>query len=132
MLQRTIGRLDRSRWDQSSGKEETTVMGEAGNGGLAVATETTTTAPGVVTQRTPSNRLRVAVIGVGGMGHYSVSAGLREHIAAICDVDDGQIAEGLKRIGKKQAAVPKVYYDYRNLLDECANQIDVVLIGTPD
>lgn len=78
------------------------------------------------------DRLRVAVIGVGGMGDYSVSAGLKEHIAVICDIDDSQIAKGLKRIGAKQKIGPKVYYDYRQLLDECQNEIDVVLIGTPD
>lgn len=83
-------------------------------------------------RRTSSNTLRVAVIGAGGMGDYSVNAGLREHIAAICDIEDNRIAAALTRIGKKQKIAPKVYYDYRRLLDECSHEIDVVLIGTPD
>lgn len=88
--------------------------------------------PGVLKHQSPSNTLRVAVIGVGGMGEYSVNAGLTEQITAICDIDDNEIAKALKRSAKKQKTAPKVYTDYRKLLDACANEIDVVLIGTPD
>jgi predicted dehydrogenase len=105
-------------------------MSEQTDGGAAVTSATATTDS--VTKQTPSDALRVAVIGVGGMGHYSVTAGMTEHIAAICDVDDNEIAKALKRIDDKEQPIPKVYHDYRKLLEECANEIDVVLIGTPD
>ena len=32
----------------------------------------------------------------------------------------------------KDAAKPKIYYDYRKMLDELHKDIDVVLIATPD
>jgi predicted dehydrogenase len=32
----------------------------------------------------------------------------------------------------KDTAKPKVFYDYRKMLDECHNDLDVVLIATPD
>ena len=88
------------------------------------------TAPAADSQR--ADKLRVAVIGVGGMGHYAVSTGLTEHIAAVCDVDDAMMAKGLKQIAETQKRAPKVFTDYRKLLESCAGEIDVALISTPD
>jgi predicted dehydrogenase len=84
--------------------------------------------------KSASAPLRVAVIGVGGMGHYCVDAGSKEQIVAFCDIDEGYIKESLARLAKKapDAAVPVVYNDYRKMLDEIHDQIDVVLIATPD
>lgn len=84
--------------------------------------------------RGANGKLGVAVIGAGGMGGYAVDAGLRENMVAMCDIDDKKLAEAMKR-GKDKAAAapaPKAYFDYRKMLDECKQDIDVVLISTPD
>jgi predicted dehydrogenase len=90
--------------------------------------------PYVLASRSPNAKLGVAVVGVGGMGGYSVGAAMGERIVAICDVDDNTIAKTMKQISDKQKGrpAPKVYYDYRKLLDECHGDLDAVLIATPD
>ena len=76
-------------------------------------------------------KLRVAVIGAGGMGGYSMDESLRENLVAIADVDDNTIAQVMKDKVKDQAK-PLLFHDYRTLLDRCHKDIDVVLIATPD
>jgi predicted dehydrogenase len=90
--------------------------------------------PNALAKTGSHNTLGVAVIGVGGMGGYSLGAALGEKLIAICDIDDDRIAKATKRIHEKQKAehTPKVYYDYRKLLDECHKDLDAVLIATPD
>uniref|UniRef100_UPI003217E044 Gfo/Idh/MocA family oxidoreductase n=1 Tax=uncultured Draconibacterium sp. TaxID=1573823 RepID=UPI003217E044 len=75
----------------------------------------------------PNKRLNIAVIGVGGRGHASWSQVPVESIVAMCDVDDRMSAEGYK-------ACPdaKKYKDFRLMFDEMANEIDAVIIATPD
>ncbi len=84
--------------------------------------------------RAQQDQLGVAIIGTGGMGGYAVDCGLSERVVAVCDVDDGILAGTLKTIAERAPDVPapKAYADYRRLLEECANDIDVVLISTPD
>lgn len=91
-------------------------------------------APATLAQKSPNSKLGIAVIGVGGMGGYSVDAGLAENIVALADIDDGKIAEAMKTVSDRQkdAPAPKTFNDYRKMLDECHKDIDVVLIATPD
>jgi predicted dehydrogenase len=79
-----------------------------------------------------NNRLKLAVIGVGGQGRYDMRnyLSLKEHVVAICDVDDHQIAQA-KKEGGDPVKNAKVYTDYRKLLDN-AKSYDAVLIATPD
>jgi predicted dehydrogenase len=90
--------------------------------------------PALLAAGSPNARLGVAVIGVGGMGGYSFGAAMRERLVAICDVDETTIGKALKEFGEKQKdkPAPKVYYDYRKMLEECQKDLDVVLIATPD
>jgi predicted dehydrogenase len=90
--------------------------------------------PYVLAGPSPNTVLGVAVVGVGGMGGYSVGAAMGERIVAICDVDENNIANAMKDIGEKQTdkPAPKVYHDYHKMLDECHKDLDVVLIATPD
>ena len=83
-------------------------------------------------QTAGGDKLRVAVIGVAGlMGGYSIDCALREHLVAIVDVDENYIATVMN--GKvKDTARPKIFHDYRRMLEQCHNEIDVVLIATPD
>ena len=84
--------------------------------------------------RAADDALGVAVIGSGGMGGYAVDSAVRERFVAVCDVDDGRLAEAMKQVADRtpDAPAPKTYFDYRRLLEECEDDIDVVLISTPD
>jgi predicted dehydrogenase len=88
--------------------------------------------PLVLAEGSPGAKLGVAVVGAGGMGGYSVDCALRERLVALVDVDENTLATVMKEKVKDLAPAPKVFYDYRKMLDECAKDIDVVLTATPD
>ncbi len=75
----------------------------------------------------PNNRLNVAVIGVGGRGQACWSQVPVESIVAMCDVDDRMSAKGFEACPNA-----KKYKDFRLMFDEMANDIDAVIIATPD
>ena len=75
----------------------------------------------------PNSRLNFAVIGVGGRGRASWSKVPAENIVAVCDVDFNRAAEGFKMLPKA-----KKYKDFRVMFDEMANEIDAVIVATPD
>ncbi|MFT6881837.1 MAG: putative dehydrogenase [Marinoscillum sp.] len=87
--------------------------------------------PSCATQRiSPSGRLRTAHIGVGGMGGSdlkSISSHAMVDVTALCDVDANNLA-------KAKALHPqaKIYKDYRKMLADLGNQIDAVIVSTPD
>ncbi|MGA2617573.1 MAG: Gfo/Idh/MocA family oxidoreductase [Thermoguttaceae bacterium] len=91
-------------------------------------------APYVLADPAPGKKLGVAVVGVGGMGGYSFGAAMGERLVAICDVDDKIIAGALKQFhdSQKGRPEPKVFYDYRKMLDAVHQDVDAVLIATPD
>ncbi|HXG63257.1 MAG TPA: Gfo/Idh/MocA family oxidoreductase [Planctomycetota bacterium] len=78
-------------------------------------------------EKSPNAKLNVACIGVGGRGRASLDACRNENVVAICDIDEGPLSKAAK-----DYPGAKVYTDYRKLLDEMANQIDAVTVGTPD
>jgi predicted dehydrogenase len=73
--------------------------------------------------------LRVALIGVGGIGnaHRGAMEQLGQKIAFLCDVDLTRVADAAK---KHPDAV--VLQDYRKLFDQHRSEIDAVFVGTPD
>ena len=77
----------------------------------------------------PSDKLNVAVIGLGGQGGSNLNnvGRLKVNIVALCDVDD-------KRAGGAYKKYPwaKKYYDFRRMLDDMDRQIDAVVVSTPD
>lgn len=90
-------------------------------------------APAVLAEPKPNEKLGVAVIGAGGMGRYSVGGALGERFVAVVDVDDNVLAKVMENIKSRESAPsPKVYHDYRKMLDECHRELDAVLIATPD
>ena len=80
----------------------------------------------------PGAKLNVAFIGMGGQiqGHVSRILELGHNVAALCDVDAGQIAGSQKRHGAG-AARAAAYEDYRILLEK-EKSLDAVVIATPD
>jgi predicted dehydrogenase len=79
--------------------------------------------------RAPSDTLNVAHIGVGGMGRGDVQgmANVGENIYALCDVDDNQASSAWSAFPQA-----KRYRDFRVMLEHEAENIDAVVISTPD
>jgi len=80
------------------------------------------------TRAAANEKLNVAVIGIGGRGVANLNAVAKtENIVALCDVDD-------KRAGKAYERFPqaKKFADFRRMLDSMENQIDAVVVSTPD
>ncbi len=77
--------------------------------------------------KSPNEKLNIAVIGIGGRGSANLGGVAGENIVALCDVDD-------LRAGKAYEKFPqaKKFYDFRAMYDELENQIDAVVISTPD
>ena len=49
----------------------------------------------------PNEKLNIAGIGVGGKGRGDLTAFMKtENIVAMCDVDENNLARGLKRVGE--------------------------------
>lgn len=74
-----------------------------------------------------NSRLNIAVIGVGGRGKANWDKVPLENIVAMCDVDDNRAADGFN-----ECPNAKRYKDFRVMFDEMANEIDAVIISTPD
>ena len=70
-----------------------------------------------------NDRIRIGVIGVGGMGQNHVGP----DTVALCDVDDGHLADARKRVTQGEPFLTK---DFRRVLDR--KDVDAVIIATPD
>ncbi len=81
-----------------------------------------------------SDKIRVAQVGVGGMGnnHINWFANLPEvDVVALCDVDSSQIAVGMDNLKKIQSGIKvDTYSDFRDVLDR--KDIDAICCATPD
>ena len=78
---------------------------------------------------------RVGLIGTGWYGKsdlFRLMQVATVEVVALCDVDKNKLNEAAAMVLQRQpsAKKPKLYSDYRKLLSE--NQLDIVLIGTPD
>ncbi|HOU01259.1 MAG TPA: Gfo/Idh/MocA family oxidoreductase [Bacteroidales bacterium] len=74
-----------------------------------------------------NGKVNIAVIGVGGQGQSNWRECMQENIVALCDVSETAAANGFKTFPNA-----KRYKDFRVMFDEMANQIDAVLVATPD
>ena len=77
-----------------------------------------------------NEKIRFALVGIGGMGGKGVGVALNEQIVAAADVDVNHAADSIKRI-KGRFADAKIYSDYRKLFDE-QKGLDAVWVATPD
>jgi predicted dehydrogenase len=81
----------------------------------------------------PNDKLQIGVIGCNGMGWSNTNSHLKMKdvdLVGICDVDSNVIEKRLVDYAKLRENKPKVYADYRELLNN--KEIDAVIIGTPD
>jgi len=80
-----------------------------------------------------NERIRVALIGCGGMGRGDLATFLRApevQCPLICDVDDAQIATTVKMLKKLNRPEPEAVKDFRRIMDR--DDIDAVIVATPD
>ncbi len=89
---------------------------------------------GATRKVSPSDKIKIGLIGCNGMGFSDLSAFLNNpecECIALCDVDSNVLqqkaADTEKLQGKK---VRHLYKDWRDLIDN--KDVDVVIVGTPD
>ncbi|WGK65730.1 Gfo/Idh/MocA family protein [Croceiramulus getboli] len=78
----------------------------------------------------PSDTLYIGAIGVGGRGAgviYELNQTKRVKFVALCDVDDRRASETFSRYPKA-----KRFKDFRKLYDAHLNDIDAIMVATPD
>lgn len=92
--------------------------------GIALRVNAASVVPGKLS---PNEKLNIAGIGISGMGSGNLRACYDENIVALCDVDPNRSAGVF-------ATYPQAtrHTDYRELFDSQANNIDAVIIATPD
>ncbi|MBB1285140.1 Gfo/Idh/MocA family oxidoreductase [Flavisolibacter sp. BT320] len=90
--------------------------------------------PGFARKAVASDRIRLAIIGLGGMGnqHLKWFAALPEvEIVALCDVDKDHLDKSLKSLSSLQPqSKAQGYGDFRQVLDR--KDIDAISCATPD
>ncbi|MDH6305434.1 putative dehydrogenase [Parabacteroides sp. PF5-5] len=77
--------------------------------------------------RTPSDKLNIVGIGIGGKGHPNLVGMNTENIIGLCDVDWKYADHCFKEFPDA-----KRYKDWRRMFDEMGKDIDGVMIATPD
>lgn len=104
---------------------------------------------------TANERVNVALVGVGGRGGWFVDTIPRlEQVVAVCDVNEEKVAGAFRHweeAGARYSASaqdwerragaefqrllenrPKVFRDFRKMLDEMGDRVDAVVVATPD
>ncbi len=88
----------------------------------------------------PSDKLNIACVGVGGKGTSDITSLSSENIVAFCDVDDTQMTKFAKHAKKNAKDHPQLikmfekapkYRDFRIMLEK-EKFIDAITISTPD
>lgn len=87
-------------------------------------------------QAASGDKLNVACVGIANMGSMPLRAAATENLVALCDVDWREDPAVWKENGPIHNAnkLPnaKRFSDFREMLDEMGDQIDVVTVSTPD
>jgi predicted dehydrogenase len=71
------------------------------------------------------DRLVFGAIGLNGQG-LAVMGGVKDQVAAVCDVDKNNLARAVERCGGKAEG----FGDFRKLLER--KDLDAVIVATPD
>ncbi len=81
----------------------------------------------------PGGKLNIAVVGVG-MGFGNMGRCMDENIVALCDVDTERLKGRIESFKEEypDKPVPYQYQNYKQMFGEIGNQIDAVIIATPD
>jgi len=75
-----------------------------------------------------NDRIRMGIIGSGGMGRHHMNVLKKQGVdwIAVCDIYDQNLKEGLKIAGENA----KAYHEHEKLLEN--NDVDAVLIASPE
>lgn len=84
-------------------------------------------APAFLRAQSPNSKLNIAVIGAGGKGASDTDHCASENIYALCDVDGNTL-----KSRKEKYPDAKTFKDYRKMYDEIGDNIDAVIVATPD
>jgi predicted dehydrogenase len=79
-----------------------------------------------------NSKINLAAIGVGGRGNYLLNLFASHNdvtIAALCDVNESNLARASEAVGKIKGKKPATYDDFRRVLDD--KSIDAAIIATP-
>ncbi len=90
-------------------------------------------AAGRAAAQPPKERIRIGLIGSGGIGKVDLATFLANpdvECVVVCDVDDARLAEGVKLVEKLRDKRPDAVKDFRRVIDR--KDVDVVLVTTPD
>ncbi len=74
----------------------------------------------------PARKLRIAGVGVGGMGFGNMTNLASQHIVGLCDVDDRYAARAFRRFPDARR-----WRDFHEMLEQ-QPEIEAVMISTPD
>ena len=78
--------------------------------------------------KAPSDKLNIAAVGIGGMGNSNINNVKKtENIVALCDTDWNYAKNVFNAFPKA-----KKFWDWREMYDKAANEIDAVICATPD
>jgi len=97
-------------------------------------------APAFLRGQNLNEKINIACIGVGGKGDSDSDSAysLGGNIVALCDVDKNTLNSKVKKLGEKASKAgktdfaPKLYSDFRKMLEEMDKSIDAVTVSTPD
>lgn len=95
--------------------------------GLILASIVPSAVLGLRGQTPPSGKLRIGCVGVGGRGGDDINELASEEIVALCDVDSARSDATRRKFPRARQ-----FKDFRRMFDEMGNEMDAVLVGTPD
>jgi predicted dehydrogenase len=78
-------------------------------------------------RQAPSDTLRIAAVGIGGMGQAYLAGCKSERVVALCDLDHNLSARAFQTYPTAAR-----YHDFRKMFDKEAKALDALIIGTPD
>src|SRR2546430_12440366 len=84
-------------------------------------------------RRSPSEKVRVVVMGVNGRGTVLARGFARTthaEVAYVCDVDSVVLAKGVSAVAQVQGKSPKGLGDFRKALED--KDVDALVIAAPD
>ena len=77
--------------------------------------------------KAPSDTLRIAAVGIGGMGRRYIAGCASERIDLLCDVDQSFAAPVFRKYSSA-----RVYTDWRQMFDKEEKNFDALIVATPD
>lgn len=77
--------------------------------------------------KAPSDTMNIVGIGIGGKGHPNLVGMKTENIIGLCDIDWKYAKNCFEEFPDA-----KRYWDWRKMFDELGDQIDGVMVATPD